>query len=750
MQQTDLADALGVLAMLRLNNLSTAYPVNDNQISQSLLYLRRLDYEQLCDTFLKNLDDYRIHLKNDNSITSGMMLYRMGYINEIENLFIENFKPCYYKIRDGILELNNEKISEGLFEEYNAGTDLTTLLNDLREMVIDNIKRETGRLTAYSEKIVYTQFLVAFTIILFSILISLFMSSKIEMPISRLKSAATEIANGNLNYPIRFNRKDELGILSNHIGDMVDSLNRVTNAKSAFLANMSHEMRTPLNVIVGLTDLRLEEKDLPANINEDLQKINSAGEILLGLVNDLLDISKIEAGKLELILVDYNTASLLNDVIALNMIRIQSRPITFILDISEDLPNNLYGDELRLKQIFNNLLSNAFKYTKEGSVTLRIVCTRKDEKDTWLSIKISDTGTGIRPEDLKKIFSNYNQVDTKANRKIEGTGLGLPIAKRLVEMMDGEIIVESEYGKGSSFYVNIRQGSIDNKTLGSDVVERLRDFRYIDKKQHASAGITRVDLSYASVLVVDDFITNLDVAAGMLRKYKMQVDCVTSGQKAIDLIKKGKPVYNAVFMDHMMPEMDGIEATQIIRSLDSEYARNIPIISLTANALVGNEKMFLEKGFSAFLSKPINMLKLDGIVKKWVCEKTHDEEELGTEKHEESEIPGVNINAGLEFYGGDMNSYKAILKSFAVNTPDTIDNMRNVTEESLKDYAVNVHGLKSISAAIAADEMSQKAKELEFMAKAGDLSGVFAKNDEFLECAEILVEDIKNWLKSSD
>jgi len=392
--------------------------------------------------------------------------------------------------------------------------------------------------------------------------------------------------------------------------------------KSNFLANMSHEMRTPLNVVVGLTDLRMEDVKLPFEVQEDIRKINAAGELLLGIVNDVLDISKIEAGKLELMPVEYNTASLLNDIITLNMIRIESKPIKFKLEISESIPNLLYGDELRVKQIFNNLLSNAFKYTKEGAVTFRVDCTCGDGNAILISASVSDTGIGIRQEDMKNLFSEYNQVDTKANRKIEGTGLGLSITKKLVEIMGGEITVESIYGVGTSFHVSIRQSTVDDSsTLGREIVQNLSSFRYVDDKQHASAKLVRPDLSGTRVLVVDDFPTNLDVAAGMLRKYKIHVDCASSAQAAISLIRAGKPVYNTVFMDHMMPGMDGIEATQIIRSLDSEYARTVPIISLTANALVGNEQMFLEKGFNAFLSKPINIFKLDSIVKRWVRNK---------------------------------------------------------------------------------------------------------------------------------
>ena len=405
--------------------------------------------------------------------------------------------------------------------------------------------------------------------------------------------------------------------------------------KSTFLANMSHEMRTPLNVVVGLTNLRMEEEKLPVEVKEDLKKINSAGGLLLGIVNDVLDISKIEAGKLELTPVEYDTASMLNDIITFNIIRIESKPINFIVDINEQLPRELFGDEIRVKQIFNNLLSNAFKYTKEGTVLFHVDYLRQGEKDGVLSATIKDTGIGIREEDIAKLFSDYNQVDIKANRKIEGTGLGLSITKKLVEMMGGKITVESMYGQGTSFYVNITQGSLKDSTLGRAMVENLRNFNYTDEKQRVSKNLVRPDLSYARVLVVDDMQTNLDVAAGLMRKYKMQVDCVTGGQAAVNLIKNGEPFYNAVFMDHMMPEMDGIEATRLIRSLDSEYARNVPVISLTANALAGNEQMFLDKGFNAYLSKPINILQLDSVIKKIIRKKSPLEEPLSKAESKE-------------------------------------------------------------------------------------------------------------------
>jgi signal transduction histidine kinase/ABC-type amino acid transport substrate-binding protein len=399
-----------------------------------------------------------------------------------------------------------------------------------------------------------------------------------------------------------------------------------SEAKSRFIANMSHEMRTPMNVIVGLTDLMMEEAETPPKTKETLQKISVAGSTLMALINDVLDISKIETGKMELIPVQYDVASTLNDIITLNVIRIKERPVSFRLDMSEDLPSALFGDDLRVKQILNNLLSNAFKYTKDGTVTLGI-SSRRENEYVWLSFFVQDTGIGIREEDVKKLFTDYNQVDTNANRELDGSGLGLRITKKFVELMCGEISAESEFGKGSTFRFTIRQGFVNDTPIGKEVLENLKGFRYTDKKKQVQAKLVRPDLSYARALIVDDFPTNLDVASGMLRKYKMQVDCVMSGQEAIDRIAAGEPIYNAIFMDHMMPVMDGVEATLKIRALGTDYAKNIPVIALTANAVAGSEQMFLENGFNVFLPKPLNVMALDAVVQRWIRQKSKENEQ---------------------------------------------------------------------------------------------------------------------------
>jgi signal transduction histidine kinase/CheY-like chemotaxis protein/HPt (histidine-containing phosphotransfer) domain-containing protein len=524
--------------------------------------------------------------------------------------------------------------------------------------------------------------------------------------------------------------------------------------KSAFLANMSHELRTPLNVVIGLTDLILEDEKLDNHTTENLVKISNAGSTLLSIVNDVLDFSKIESGKLTLSPVVYYTSSLLNDIATLTITRLGEKPIVFRLDIPDDLPNKLFGDDLRVKQVLTNLLTNAAKYTQEGSIELKVRCTRETDS-VWLDVAVKDTGMGISKENIKSLFSDYYQVDVKANRHIEGTGLGLAITKRLVKMMEGQINVESEKGKGSTFSFRLRQGYVDDKILGADVSDKLRSFSYIDDKRINTQKLVRINLYYARVLVVDDMQTNLDVASGLLSKYQMQVDCLTNGQAAIERIKAGTPAYNAIFMDHMMPGMDGIETVDRIRALGTEYAKKIPIIALTANAIQGTDKMFYAHDFQAFISKPIDVMELDSALRKWVRDDTREtvmvqtEPSSGDEKIE-IKIPGVDTKKGLSLYVGDTKVYLSLLRSYIANTPKVLEKLRLVSAENLSDYVITVHGLKGTSAGIGAEEVRKQALELENLSRAGDLKSVLAKNNKLIADAEIIVSNVKEWLDKND
>ncbi|GHV95509.1 hypothetical protein AGMMS50293_18290 [Spirochaetia bacterium] len=559
-----------------------------------------------------------------------------------------------------------------------------------------------------------------------------------------------------------------------------------SRAKADFLANVSHEIRTPLNAIIGLGELELDNK-LPAATIANLEKMHDSGMNLLSIINDLLDISKIESGHFELIPVEYQTPSFINDTVNLNMVRIGSKPITLRLDIDENLPFKLFGDELRLRQIFNNLLSNAFKYTKEGEVVLRIHCAPSDNAENAavyspldkpeklvLVCSVEDSGMGIREEDISKLFSLYKQVDTKSHRHIEGTGLGLSICKNLIELMGGDILVQSEYGKGSIFTVHIPQTIVDPRPIGREMVENLAQFRFAAKKRERRRGLLN-PMPYGRVLVVDDVATNLDVAKGMMLPYGLTIDCAISGKESIRILSERQVNYDAVFMDHMMPEMDGIEAVRIIRTeIPGDYARDIPIIALTANALIGTDKIFLSNGFQDFLTKPIDMGRLDIILNKWVRNREKEqspewapiiekmrtgEEATQTEAPASqpdtaepvsaaSPIPGIDYAAGVKRIGNREASYIHILTSFSANMPTLLNKIRSFNADILPDYIITIHGIKGSSYGICANEAGKQAEALEMAAKSGDIEFILAKNDGFILQMEKLIGDIHKYVTS--
>ena len=557
--------------------------------------------------------------------------------------------------------------------------------------------------------------------------------------------------------------------------DALELAQNANEAKSEFLAKMSHEMRTPLNAIIGLSALALEDDELAGNNKENIVKVNNAGSALLTTVNDILDISKIEAGRYELVPAEYDTSSLINDVASQSSIFLGDKPIVFVLKIGEDLPKTLYGDELRIKQVLNNLLSNAFKYTKKGSVTFYVGCETAGE-DVLLKAGVSDTGIGIKAEDLEYLFEDYAQMDQKKNRGVIGSGLGLSIVKKLIDLMDGTISVKSEYGKGSVFSITIPQKSVDSEPIGAETAKSLEGFKYTEQKRRNDSKLSRISLPYAKVLVVDDVATNLDVAKGIMKPYGMKVDCLLSGQQAVDAIRDEKELYDAAFIDQMMPGIDGIETARLIRKIGTDYAKNIPLIALTANALVGTEQLFLENGFQAFITKPIELSRLDAVIHEYIYDKGKEEEFFEERKRasaapvlasggSESDrrassdrrngierralhkgIDGIDIAKGVEHFGNDEDTYYEVLRSFAVNTPQLLEASKGVNEYNLSDYAIIVHGIKGSSRGIFANDFGDIAETLEMAAKGGDIKYVRKNNPLFLEAGWNLLADIDKFL----
>jgi signal transduction histidine kinase/FixJ family two-component response regulator len=398
------------------------------------------------------------------------------------------------------------------------------------------------------------------------------------------------------------------------------ALNKVTalnKAKDNFLAKVSHEIRTPMNAIMSIIGIQLQNESIPRK-REALSIIQNSGHSLLRVINDLLDLSKIEAKKLEIIPVKYKIANLISNTVQLNDMYIENKPIKFKLSVDENIPDELFGDELRIKQILNNILSNAFKYTSQGEV-LMSVSAEKSESEIFgitLVFRISDTGQGIAEEQKLNLFKEYYRFNSSGNRSIEGTGLGLAIVHNLANLMNGSVSVESELGKGTAFMVRLPQKIMGSGVLGREMSENLQNFRVINSPQIKNVQMEYEPMPYGSILIVDDVQSNLYVAKKLLEPYNLSIEVVNSGFDAIDKIKSGK-VYDIIFMDHMMPKMDGMEATKIIRK--SGYLH--PIIALTANALVGQAEIFLKNGFDGFISKPINTIQLDAELHKFIRNK---------------------------------------------------------------------------------------------------------------------------------
>jgi signal transduction histidine kinase/DNA-binding response OmpR family regulator len=516
--------------------------------------------------------------------------------------------------------------------------------------------------------------------------------------------------------------------------DVAEAGNR---AKSVFLARMSHEIRTPLNAILGIAEIQLQNATLGQEAREAFGRMHTAGYTLLCIINDLLDLSRIEAGKLELTPVRYDLAKLIRDTAQQNILRIDSKPIRLKLETAADLPAELFGDELRIKQILNNLLSNAFKYTHEGVVTLSVSATYgqgKEEPDVTLVCRVSDTGQGMTAEQVSRLFDEYSRFNQEANRDIEGVGLGMNITQHLIHLMNGEILVESAPGKGSTFTVRLPQGSVGPGMLAMQPEAGPQDFCADSAPHMQAAHIAREPMPYGSVLLVDDMEINLYVGTGLLAPYGLSVDTAASGLEAIGKIRDGK-VYDVVFMDHMMPDMDGVETTKILREMG--YAR--PIVALTANAVVGQQEMFLASGFDDFVSKPIDSRRLDAVLKRLIRGKQPPEASEAAYRTQRGG-PDADEGAPRSSVDPELGRVFALDAEKAATALEAVCAHQFHRDGDMRLFVVNVHAMRSALANIGETELAATAFMLEQAGRKEDLGILTAETPAFLSALWAVIE----------
>ena len=514
---------------------------------------------------------------------------------------------------------------------------------------------------------------------------------------------------------------------------------RANKAKSAFLSTMSHEIRTPMNAILGITEIQLQKETLEGSIKEALDKIYTSGDLLLGIINDILDLSKIEAGKLELVTGSYDIASLVSDTAQLSMMRVGSNEVDFELSVDENVPTNVSGDELRVKQILNNILSNAFKYTSRGFVKLAVRSEAgASDDEVILVFVVSDTGQGMTKQQIANLYDEYARFNLEANRTTEGTGLGMSITRNLLRLMNGDIAVESEPGVGSTFTVRLPQKRVESAPIGRELADNLRHFRTQSRAQMKRVRITREPMPYGRVLVVDDVETNIYVARGLLTPYELTVESAGSGFEAISKVDRGN-VYDIIFMDHMMPVMDGIEATSKIRELG--YTQ--PVVALTANAVAGQAGIFLESGFYDFISKPIDVRQLNAVLNKYIRDRKSPEvveaarRQAKLKPHtlfdaDSSSNAAIDLRAA-EVFTRDATKTVAVLERF-------IEDDNPLDENSMKSYIIHVHGMRGALANIGMTALSDLALRLEQAGRAGNFGLVTAETPNFLSALKIFLE----------
>jgi signal transduction histidine kinase/DNA-binding response OmpR family regulator len=525
--------------------------------------------------------------------------------------------------------------------------------------------------------------------------------------------------------------------------DEKENAEHISRHKDAFLTNISHEIRTPMNVILGITEIQLQNENLSQETKEALINIYNSGYLLLKIINNILDLSKIEAGKLEIEAVNYNAADLINDTLNMFVMHYDHKPIRFVINVDENIPLTLFGDDLRIKQILNNLLTNAFKYTEQGEVSFSVYVEPQNDpekitdKKVMLVFRVQDTGQGMTKEQVDKLFEEYTRFNLDANRSVEGIGLGMPITKYLVQMMNGEISVESEPGEGSVFTVRLPQVIVDSAVLGKIVSDNMKQFRVGQSSNIIKPQIDREYMPYGRILIVDDVDTNLYVAKGLMDLYGLSIETASSGYEAIEKIKAGC-IYDIVFMDHFMPNMDGMQTTEIMRNMGYKQ----PVIALTANAMLGQAEVFIANGFNGFVSKPIDVYQLDTILNKFVRDIQSSEVVEAARKlkamlkdhSKERSQSNLDIQLTETFVKEAEKAVIVLEKMLGSNFK---------REDDIQTYIIKVHSMKSALDNIYEPGYASLAGELERAGMDMNLALIKDRTPEFLESLELLINKYK-------
>ena len=520
----------------------------------------------------------------------------------------------------------------------------------------------------------------------------------------------------------RINNIRYLDLKEHELDRNIEVLRAKNEAKTTFLANMSHEIRTPINAVLGLNEMILRESSEP-NVLTYAGEIKNAGRSLLSIINDILDFSKIEANKMVIIPVEYELNALISDMASMIHPQAMQKGLLLRITVDEDTPNVLYGDDVRIKQCILNLLTNAVKYTNEGYIDLVVSYTMLNDRELNLKVQVKDTGAGIKQENLARLFSAFERIEEKRFRSTEGTGLGITIVQRLLNKMDSSLQVESEYGSGSDFWFEIRQGIIRNDPIG-------KIDGYIKEVEASAQKATYHELfraPAARILVVDDMKINLDVISGLLKRTRVQIDTCLNGHDAIRMVQEHP--YDLIFIDHRMPELDGIQTFHAMQRLNDSKNWLTPCIALTANAIYGAKEMYLKEGFTDYISKPVDYTKLEELMMKYlpknlvqkVSQADASSDNAATEREPfltaYYKVPGINASAALDFCG-DVE----VLKGAVHDYYETITMQSDLIEKyaangDIKNYMILVHGLKSSSRLVGAEQLSKDAAYLEQCAK---------------------------------